>query len=93
MKLRAIGLRLLDLIRSGGFPPYFYVAFTPGGAKVIGSYALQRVVATVEPDPNTCTPGTKRCACHVMIGAVQYTFRQDRFGRRHLPKAIRDRIL
>ena len=90
--LRALGLRALDSIRSYGVPPYSYMGTGLQSMKVLCSYSLGKAMKDAPVDPATTAPGSKMGTRYIMVGAQQYEVRQDRFGRVHLPNALKHRL-
>jgi len=89
MKLHALWLRALDILNAFGAPPYLVPdAQAYNSARCY--YALKTALDVADPLAYTAKEGLESL---VSINGVDHHFTRDRFGRLHLPKAIRERML
>jgi hypothetical protein len=87
--LRFLWLRTRDLVEAGGLPPYVIVDHQSYEVKR-AYWSLVNALAVADSTAVTAKGGTMFEVC---IGFKKYRFTRDRFGRLHLPKALRERIL
>ncbi len=92
--LRALGLRAIDLFHARGLRPYNYAFNDPvGGRRNAWTYSLGEALLKTDVDPATTAPGSKAGTKYVLFcNQGQHELRQDRFGRVHLPNAIKHRL-
>lgn len=91
--LRFLQLRAYDLLLSAGRPPYQF-ADQQAYNRVGSSYSLRKAIRMCDvlpPTISTTYQGLVKCIA--TPSCPSYYLKVDRFGRTHLPKALRERIL
>jgi len=91
--IRFLHLRTYDLLLSAGRPPYQYTDHQSYG-QVGSSYSLRKAIRMCDAlPPTTSTTHQGPVKCVATPDCPGYYLKVDRFGRVHLPKALRERML
>ena len=91
MNLRALWLRFVDLANNFGAPPYAVMDREAYSSTAL-YYDLEKALrAADESEPRRLPSGGR--VYPVAINGTEFFFTVDKLGRRHLPRALRERML
>lgn len=91
MNLRALKTKALDVVAAFGAPPYsVYDKQSVRG--YVHYYDLAKALAVADEDEARRLPSGGK-VYPVYVNAQRFFFTVDKLGRRHLPRALRERML